>query len=402
MKARITSLIILGVVLGAPASRGADWLQFRGNDSRAVAARTKLPIEWGEGRNLAWTAELPGRGLSSPIIIGNRVVLTASSGFRQDRLHVLCFDVSSGKKLWERQFWATGQTRSHPKTCMAAPTPASDGRRIFAFFSCNDLFCLDLEGNLLWLRGLTHENPNASNAVGMSSSPLVVGETLVLQVENDSDSFAAGIDVETGTDRWRIERPAKVNWTSPVALGAGGPAPTVVLQSTTKVTGHDPRYGHQLWEYSADSGAIPSTTVAGGVLYIPAKGLTAMRIGDSSKPEVLWSSERLRLSTPCAVVHDGRAHVLNGNILKCAGTDNGKVLWQLRLKGPFSSTPVLAGDHLYCFSESGLGQVVWLGGEKGEVVATSDLGETVLCTPAVGAGALFVRSDGHLWKIAEK
>ena len=148
----------------------SDWPQFRGPGATGTGDSQDLPVSWSDGQDIAWKLDLPGRGVSSPIVVSDRVIVTASSGYRQDRLHVLCFDARDGRKLWERQFWATGRTMCHPKTCMAAPTPASDGRRIFAFYSTNDLFSLDLDGNLLWLRGLTHDYPNASNSMGMASS----------------------------------------------------------------------------------------------------------------------------------------------------------------------------------------------------------------------------------------
>src|SRR6185436_7297544 len=129
----------------------------------------------GSGQHLAWKTDLPGRGLSSPIIIGDKIFVTSCSGPKQQRLHVLCFNASNGAKLWERQFWATGRTMCQPKMSVAAPTPASDGERIVAIFSSNDIVCLDLDGNLLWLRGLGRDYPNASNSVGMSSSLLLAG-----------------------------------------------------------------------------------------------------------------------------------------------------------------------------------------------------------------------------------
>ena len=93
---------------------GADWRQFRGNDSNAVALGTNLPLSWGEGENIAWKVPLVGRGLSGPIVVGDRVLLTCSSGYDQDRLHVVCFDACSGQTRWHRQFWATGSTNTHP------------------------------------------------------------------------------------------------------------------------------------------------------------------------------------------------------------------------------------------------------------------------------------------------
>src|SRR5262249_15411365 len=151
-----------------------DWRQFRGPDGAGVSPETNAPAALDPARSIAWKSALPGRGLSSPIVVGGKIILTASSGSQQDRLHVLCFRATDGVKLWERQFWATGRTSCHEKICVAAPTPASDGERIFAPFSSDDLVCLDLEGNLLWFRALMRDYPKAGNSLGLSTSPVVV------------------------------------------------------------------------------------------------------------------------------------------------------------------------------------------------------------------------------------
>src|SRR5262249_31558047 len=131
---RLVSLACLTAFLTLVA--GADWRQFRGTDSTGQAADT-LPQTFAPAKNVAWKADLPGRGVSSPIVVGGRVFVTASGGLRQDRLHVLAFDAASGKRLWQRSFWATGPTASHPKTAMAAPTPTSDGKHVVALFATN-------------------------------------------------------------------------------------------------------------------------------------------------------------------------------------------------------------------------------------------------------------------------
>jgi hypothetical protein len=384
----------------------ADWLQFRGADSSGVWDGEPPPRSWGEGQNLAWKAALPGRGLSSPIVAGERVFVTASSGAAQDRLHVLCFDLRSGAKLWERQFWATGPTQCHPKTCMAAPTPASDGRRVFALFATCDLVCLDLDGGVLWLRGLALDYPNATNSVGMASSLVTARAVVVVQAENDSLSFAAGLDAETGLNRWKLPRPPKPNWASPLVVSDGGRggeggASAVVLQSPDRLSVHDLATGSELWAHEEACDGIPSAVAAGGVLYVPGKGLTALGVDRGrGAPEVLWRSQRLRASTPSPLVHEGRVFALSGSILNCADASSGKELWQLRLEGPFSSSLVAAGGHLYVFNEAGKGQVVRVGASGGEVAGGGELGDTILCTPAMAPGALLVRSDGYLYKIA--
>lgn len=382
---------------------GADWAQFRGPQGSGVSQDQNLPVVWNEKENIAWKVDLPGKGISGPIVVGNRVIVTACSGYQQDRLHVLCFAADTGKKTWERQFWATGRTMCHNKMSVAAPTPASDGERIFAFYSTNDVICLDLEGNLQWFRGLTFDYPNASNSLGMASSPIVVGDTLVVQAENDSESFAAGLDVKTGKNRWKLDRPILANWTSPTILpGKTRDEDLVLLQSGRGLSAVRPRTGESVWKYGEGCSTIPSSVVADGVVYAPSNGMVALRAeaGDSS-PKVLWSASKLSPKTPSPLVYRDHVYCVgSADVLSCASAKTGEVVWKLRLEGPFSGTPVAAEGRLYLFNERGVAQVVQLG-EKGEIVATNDLKETILCTPAIARNAIFVRSDTHLWKIAK-
>lgn len=375
---------------------GADWRQFRGNDTSGVSPQAG-PKSWSSA---AWKAELPGRGLSAPIIVGESVLVTCSSGYSQERLHVLSFDADTGDRNWERQFWATGRTMSHPKTAVAAPTPASDGERVFAFYSSNDLACLDLDGNLLWYRGLTHDFPNASNSLGMASSPVVVDETVIVQVETDDESFATGLDVETGVARWKIERPRRANWTSPTIF-TGEQQTLVLLQSSEGVTAVNPRTGKEVWSYDDGASTIPSSVAAGGKVFVPSNGLTVLHPSDQGgTPEIAWQQNRLAPSTASPLVYVGHVFTLNrAGVLVAGNRTNGEVDWQLRLKGPFSGTPIAANDdHLYLINEAGVVQVVDVGESMGEVEFEFETEETVLCTPALAGGALYFRSDQHLWK----
>ena len=380
---------------------GADWRQFRGNDVSGVAQDASGPSSFSATENIVWKADLPGRGLSGPIVVGGRIYVTASSGFRQNRLHVLCFERKTGEKIFERQFWATGRTMCHPKMCVATPTPASDGKRVFAFYSSNDVACLDLDGNLLWYRGLTHDYPNASNSLGMSSSPIVVDDTLIVQVENDAESFAVGLDVETGKSRWKKERPKRANWTSPTFITDKTGKSLALLQSSRGVEAIDPKTGKRVWNFGDGASTIPSSVVIGESILIPSNGLTAIR-PDGGELQQLWNDSRLGPATASPLVLDEKVFVVNRvGILRAADISTGSILWQLRLKGPFSSTPVAAGTKLVFFNEKGTAQIVDISGEEGEQVGSGDLGETILATPAISGKDLFVRSDGHLWKISE-
>ncbi len=402
IRSRLLAMVLAVGLLGTV--RAEDWRQFRGNDANGIANDDRVPTRWTDTENIAWKLDLPGRGLSSPIVVGERVYLTASSGVRQERIHVLCFAAATGEKLWERQFWATGRTATHPTTCNAAPTPCSDGKRIFAFYSSNDVVCLDLDGNLEWFRGLTHDFPNASNSLGMSSSPVVVGDTLVCMVECDAESFTTGLDVETGISRWKLDRPRRANWTSPGILRGKTRAEDLVLvQSTKGVVALDPRTGETEWNYGDGASSIPSLAVVDQVAYVPSHGITALRPSPtgSEVPEMLWRAEGTSIGTASPISWKEGVYTIAGSgVLTRLDAETGKKTGQTRLKGGFSGSPVIASGRLYIFSEPGVGQVVELGGEKAETIHSHDFKEPILCTPAIANGALYVRSDKHLWKIA--
>ena len=384
---------------------GGDWRQFRGTDNSSVSAEKNLPVTFDEkkNKNVAWKVPLPGRGPSSPIVVAGQVVLTAADGPRQDRLHVLCFDAASGKLDWRRQLWATGHTLCDPFGGVAVPTPASDGRRIVVFYSSNDLACFDLDGNLKWLRGLAHDYPSVRNDVGMASSPLVLGDIVIVQLQNQGESFAAGIDADTGQTRWRIEREHDAIWSSPTVLrGRTRQKDVVLLQGRSKLGVHDPQTGKLLAEYEASCHTLASATTAAGCVYLPANGLHALRYDPAGRAlKFLWRQRRLRSASCSPVVHAGRAYTVKPpGILVCGDAADGRVLWQLRLRGPIWATPVLADGRLYCVNHHGLVQVVQLG-RQGKLLGTSQIDPNILASPAVANGAIYFRSNTHLWKVAQ-
>ena len=378
----------------------ADWLAFRGsqgNGSFDQTAPASLSLKSRDG----WSQALPGRGLSSPILVGDLVVLTASSGPNQETLHILAFDARSGSPQWERKFKATGRTICHEKTCVAACTLVSDGKALVAQFSSNDVFCLDLQGQLLWLRGLTFDYPNAANGLGMSSSPVLAEGVAIIQVENDADSFTFGLDLANGATLWKKDRPRGANWTSPIVMRTKG-REIVALQSKDGLTAIEPSSGEEIWSFDGGASTIPSSAWSQqGLVLVPSNGLTALKMNATGeRPEKVWTDNKLKPGTGSPTVVKDKVYVVNGaNVLSCAEITSGKILWRLRLKGPVSSSPVANSDRLFLFSETGLGQVVVLGKSEGKVIGTVDLEDTILCTPALASDGLFVRSDNKLWKL---
>jgi outer membrane protein assembly factor BamB len=225
-----------------------------------------------------------------------------------------------------------------------------------------------------------------------------------VHVENQNTSFAAGIDVETGANRWRMDRPREPNWTTPVILPGKAPAADLVLlQGPTRLSAVEPGTGKEVWHLDRDSHPIASAAVAGDILYVPGgTGLTALELRPDGPPKVVWEKPKLGPGFSSPVVLGGRVYVLRGSVLVAGDARTGEVVGQLRLRGSaYSASIVAAGGLLYCFSEDGQAQAVQAG-DKGPVLLDGGtFGETILCTPAVAGGALYVRSDKHLWKIAD-
>jgi outer membrane protein assembly factor BamB len=395
----------IGELPAASPAVATDWPGFRGPQGTGAVSQGRIADQL----KIRWSVPLQGRGLSSPVIGNGKIYVTSATGQSQDELRLSCHQLDSGKLLWERQLRATGRTMTHPKTCVAANTPCTDGERVYALWSSNDLAAFDHEGNLLWLRGLTADYSNASNSLGMASSPVLAGETLVVLIENDSESYALGIDTRTGRNRWKLQRPKVANWSSPALIRqGGGRAPLVILQSTKVVSAVDVETGKVAWELPLNGSSMSSPMVDGEVAYLPASGITAVRLSQTGQPpETAWNSRQMNPATISPLLlGDGLYSVNNAGVLMKADTKTGDLKWKLRLSGPFSASPVGAGSRAVAVNEKGLVHIVDTAAPEGAVLCQLQLPvkeetkELVLSTPALSGEQVFVRSDSTLWCLA--
>lgn len=391
----------------AGSSQADDWLGFRGPGGSSVSETVTPPVSWNveTGENIAWTADLPGTGVSSPIVVAGRVIVTAASGPDRDRLHVLAFDSMTGKPLWKRQFWATGRTLCYQTSSVAAPTPVSDGQHVFAFYSSNDLVCLDLDGNLKWMRGLTADHPGLGNDIGMAASPVVSDGVVVVQCECATAAFAAGFDVGNGATKWEIDRPEESNWTSPAIVTDGGAAATpasVLLQGRGGLSLHAIDDGSALWQADGEGASIssPAGNASGSLMFVPTNGITALK-RTTDGMEVVWRQTGAKSGSPSPVAYGNYVFVLaRGGILGGLSIDDGAKVKSMRkrLGGTVWATPLAAGGRLYCINQEGKATVVDT--NTGETLAECEFGEDIYGSPAAADGGMFVRSNSKLWKIA--
>ena len=398
--ARIRVLLIcLLSATALPAADPSGWYGFRGDGTSAAASGPER-LSTGPDGNLAWELAMPGRSVAGPIVIGDLVVTTSSAGQDGEQLFISGVDLKTGKLRWEQSFRATGRPFCHPTSANAAPSPVTDGQRIFALFSSNDLACLSLQGELLWYRGLGYDYPKAGNDIGMASSPVIADGAVIVQVEAQGDSFAAGIDCQTGKNLWRIDRPRQSNWSSPVMIRRPDDSTEVVLQSGQDIVAVDPRTGDQQWRIDEGRARTESATPAGDLLLLPGDDLMAVNVGQSATmPEVQWRNNRLSPKNASVVAGEDRIYILKGSVLIAARLDDGEQIWQQRLSGLGGTwaTPVVASGRIYLFDQSGNGLVVEDRGDNAETGGEVELEDSVLASPAVAGGRLVIRGARTLY-----
>jgi len=396
MRRYFTIAAAWSLLVAADGGRAAEWPEFRGPGGRGVAAGEAIRTAWSAAEGIAWKADLPGRSAASPIVVGDLVVTTASSGARQDRLHVIALDKATGKRRWERVFWATGRTLCHPTSAVAAGTPASDGKRIVALYSSCDLFCLDLEGRLLWQRNLAVEHPKSGYDVGMGSSPRIVGDATAVQTDRQGGAFAAAVDHVTGADRWSVAGDRIAGWASPLAVATAA-GPGVLLQNGRGLEIRRLADGDEVWRWGGDCAGIATTVAAEGTLFVPVDGIAAVPVGGR---EPAWRAAKLSPGIASPVVWDGSIACINrGGVLVVGDKADGSIRGQVRLAGTFWASPIVVGDRLVAVNTEGKVFLVAVD-NKPEIVAENELPGTFTATPAVADGSLYLRSETALWKVA--
>ncbi|XZE55962.1 PQQ-binding-like beta-propeller repeat protein [Planctomycetaceae bacterium SH139] len=327
---------------------GEDWLQFRGRSAAGVYAG-EVPTQWGDSDNLKWITPLNGKGVSSPIVVGDRVFITTFSGFAQDvekpgdisqlRRHLICIDRGNGEVLWQRspptrfpEDKFEGFIRDHG---YASCTPASDGERVFAFFGKSGVFAFNMEGELLWQQFVGEES--GPTAWGSGASPVVYKNLLLVNACDESQALIA-FDTVTGQEKWRAE--AKLyegSYSTPVVGTAADGQDEIIVPLADEIWGIDPATGKLKWWVTESLGKYICTTpvVGDGIVYVAASSkVIAIRLGghgDVTKTHTVWS-RNAGPGVPSPVLDQDRLVWVGTNgILTCADAALGRTLWRKRI-----------------------------------------------------------------------
>jgi outer membrane protein assembly factor BamB len=403
-------VLLLSVLATANPARAGNWPAWRGPDGSGVSAEKELPVKWSATQNVRWKVPLEGAGVSVPVVWDERIFLTSSDGRLNDRLHVYCYQRSNGKLLWHtRLFGSAAPEGQFPAGGMAVPTPVTDGRRVFVLFGTGDLACLDVEGKPLWVRSLAQDHGPFRNRWGMAASPLLVDDLLVVQVDHWSQSYLLAVETATGVTRWRTLRDASVNWASPVLATVQG-RKQVIAAGTHQVKGYDLARGNELWSVTGlQMQCIPTPVVHGDRVYaISGRDHYTLAIrldgaqGDLTNSHVLWKVKSGGAYVPSPlVVGEQYYFVEDTGLVNCLNVETGDRLWRERLRGKFQASPVAGAGKVYFASVEGV-VIVLKAGPKFEVLARNDLGESIVASPALAQGAIFIRGEKHLFCIEEE
>jgi outer membrane protein assembly factor BamB len=413
---------------------GENWPQFRG-PAAGVAESDNLPDTWSLTKNVAWKCDVPGRGWSSPVVWGDRVFLTsvvtdgkfeeAKKGlyFGGDRskpsmdLHhwmVWCFDLKTGKKLWEKEVHKAAPTGPvHIKNTYASETPVTDGERLYAYFGNVGMFCFDLDGRQLWSEKWGPFKMRFG--WGTAASPVVHRGRLYLVNDNDEKSFLVALDAKTGKQVWRVERDEKSNWATPF-VWENEQRTEVVTSGTQRVRSYD-LDGKLLWELGGMSSiVIPTPFARHGLLYVcsgyvldKTKPLFAIRPGaagditpkgEEGNKHIAWFQKSAGPYNPTPLVYGDYLYVLyDMGQLSCYDARTGQLLYEKqRLGGQFTASPWAYGGKVFCLSEDGVTHMIEAG-PKFKLLGKNSLDEMCMATPAAVRGRLLVRTLTKLYCI---
>jgi outer membrane protein assembly factor BamB len=397
----------LALVLLIPLTALADnWPGWRGPTADGVSREKGLPGQL-SAKDIRWKVPVRGAGVSCPVVWGERIFLTASEGRLNNRLHVYCHHRRDGRLLWHTRLFGSAPTDLYAPGGMAVPTPAADGKRLFVLFGTGDLACLDFDGKPLWIRSLAEEYGPFRNRWGMGASPILVGGLVVVQVDHYARSYLLAVDAGTGATRWKTDRSANVNWSSPLPVTTKAGVQLVTV-GTYRAVGYDARTGAELWSVRGlQEQCIPTPVALGERVFLTsAEGTLALRLdgrtGDVTDTNILWRNRRAALTVPSALAYAGHVYFPGDRgVVTCVDAATGKQVWKERLGEAYHASPVAGDGKVFFLSKEGVLRVVQAGAEFRQL-AEHNLGETVIASPAISDGELFIRGDKHLFCIGGK
>jgi outer membrane protein assembly factor BamB len=390
-----------------------EWPQFRGPDGQGHAGEAKIPIHWSEQQNVKWKTAIPGEGWSSPAISGNQIWMTTASEDGK-LMRAVCVDRESGALRFDVPIF-TNELVAHKNllNSYASPSPILENGRVYVHFGTYGTAALSTsDGRILW----TNRDLRLDHEEGPGSSPALYQDKLIIPCDGTNLQYVTALDKNSGKVAWMINRsgtphPSAAHrkaFFTPLIISVNG-QDQAIIQGANTVWSYDPKTGKEIWKvrYEGFSGA-PRPVFADGLLYI-CTGFFKSRIwairptglGDVTDTNVVWRSERQAPQKPSIIFEGGNIFYANdGGVASCLKADTGAELWHERIEGEYSASPISANHHIYFFNQTGTATVIDASPEF-HPVATNQLDDGFMASPAVAGNALFLRTKTHLYRVEE-
>jgi outer membrane protein assembly factor BamB len=405
----------------ASSVRAEDWPAFRGPHGNGTTTQPDTPLHWSASDGILWSAPLPRGGNGSPIVVANQVLLTSAEDEAGKTRTLLSFDADTGKPLWQQPVTIESKMPTHKTNPYGGSTPASDGKRVVVWHGSAGLHAYDLQGNPLWSRALGEYR----HMWGYGSSPVIVGDRVILHTGPGQKVFVLAFDLESGEELWRHEEPIDGNgernadnqymgsWATPVVIKQPGDRRVAVVALATRVCGFDVNDGKVLWSCEGLAGergdlAYSSPLIEGqrcvmfGGFKGPSIGFQITGEGERTERQRLWRETKNPQNIGTGLMLGGYVYRVGAgpNLIDCIEAENGNVVWQQRWNGKaFWSSIAYDGNHAYATDQAGT-TVVFKPSTGGfREVARNKLDDTCNATPALAKGRVYIRTYEKLWCI---
>ncbi len=413
----LVSFIISGLARGETLQ---DWPAWRGPDASGHIQQGTYPDKF-DADNYLWRTELPGKGCSTPILLEERIFLTAPVDGNDA---VLCYGLD-GREQWQTTF-GKEDAGKHRNGSGSNASPVTDGEAVFVYFKSGTFAAVELDGTVRWKTDLVERFGKDTLFWDHGTSPVLTEKHVIMARMHQGESWVAAFDKATGEIAWKVPR----NYTTPVECDHGYTTPLVIrhggkeailIWGAEHVTIHDAADGQLMWScggFNPDGNklwpAIATPVVVGDTVVVAygrndrgiprLHGISLAESGDVTATNRLWKREDVGTFVPTPVVYQGRVIVVGDQgEVECLAPDTGKTVWKdafPKHRAKYYASPLVAGDKLYAPREDGVVFVASIAGDKFELLAENDMGESVIGSPIPAGNRLLIRGEQHLFCVA--